>query len=68
MTKLDLQFDLENGARRVRVHCTGAVVRAEPVVASPERGRYNIAIFFTDLSERDRSAISRFVAGATRAH
>jgi hypothetical protein len=50
------------------VRCTGAVVRAEPVVTNPERGHFNIAIFFTDLSERDRSVISRFVAGAPRAH
>ena len=68
MTKLELEFELPDGSRHARVRCTGAVVRAEPVVATPERGRYNIAIFFTDLSERDRSAISRFVAGTPRAH
>ena len=68
MTKLGLEFDLPDGSRHARVRCTGAVVRAEPVVATPEKGRYNIAIFFTDLSERDRSAISRFVAGTPRAH
>jgi hypothetical protein len=68
MTKLQLEFELPEGSRHARVRCAGAVVRAEPVVATPEKGRYNIAIFFTDLSERDRSAISRFVAGAPRAH
>ena len=68
MTKLELEFELPDGSRHARVRCAGAVVRAEPVVTTPERGRYNIAIFFTDVSERDRAAISRFVAGAPRAH
>jgi hypothetical protein len=45
----------------VRLRCTGVVVRTEPVVISPDKGRYHVAIFFTDLSERDRSVLSRFV-------
>jgi hypothetical protein len=61
MTKLQLHFELPSSSRRVRIRCSGIVVRVEPVVASAERGRYNVAIFFTDLSERNRSAISRFV-------
>ena len=61
MSKLELQFELPNGARRVKVRCTGVVVRVEPVVVNVERGRYNIAIFFTELTERHRSAIGQFV-------
>ncbi len=61
MTKLALQFDLPNGARHVRVACSGVVVRVEPLVAHADRGRYQIAVFFTDLTERDRAAIMRFV-------
>ena len=60
MTKLQLQFELPRGSRRARIRCSGVVVRVEPVV-SPERGQYNTAIFFTELSERDRSVIARFV-------
>ena len=61
MTKLQLDYELPDGSRRVRICCTGVVVRTEPVVASPDKGRYHVAIFFTDLNERDRSAIERFV-------
>lgn len=61
MTKLELQYELPDGERRARVRCSGVVVRVEPVVADAERGRYHIAIFFTDLTDRDRSVISRFV-------
>ena len=68
MTKLQLDYELPDpagggagGNRRIRIRCTGVVVRTEPVVTSPEAGRYHIAIFFTDLNERDRSAIARFV-------
>jgi hypothetical protein len=61
MTKLQLQFELPNGGRRVHVECTGVVVRVEPVIATPEQGRYHVAIFFTDMTERNRSAIATFV-------
>jgi len=61
MTKLQLQFELPDHARRVTVRCSGVVVRVEPVVASAERGLYDTAIFFTEISERHRAAISRFV-------
>ena len=61
MTKLELHCELPDGDRHVRIRCSGVVVRVEPVVANAERGRYQVAIFFTDMAERDRSAISRFV-------
>ena len=61
MTKLQLDLELPDGSRRVRIRCTGVVVRVEPVVAEGQLGRYQTAIFFSDLSERDRAAISQFV-------
>ena len=61
MTKLQVQVDLPGGARRTTVRCTGVVVRVEPVVATPDRGEFHLAIFFSDLSERDREAIAHFV-------
>ena len=61
MTKVALQFELPNGPRRAMIRCSGVVVRVEPVIADAERGRFNTAIFFTDLSDRDRSVIERFV-------
>lgn len=63
MTKLQLQFELPDGPRQVTVRCDGVVVRIDPVVANPGRALYNVAIFFSDLGERERSAISRFVRG-----
>ena len=62
MTKLQVQFELPDGARRVCVRCKGVVVRVEPVIANAERGRYHVAVFFTELTERHRAAISRFVS------
>ena len=61
MTKLQLQFEIPNGARRVRVQGEGVVVRAEPVVTNAEQGHYNIAIFFTEITDHNRSVIARFV-------
>ena len=59
MTKVQLQFELPNGAKRVQ--CEGVVVRVEPVIVNAERGRYHVAIFFTDISDRDRASLARFV-------
>jgi c-di-GMP-binding flagellar brake protein YcgR len=61
MTKLDLRFELPQPSGHARVHCQGVVVRMEPVIASPEQGRYHMAIYFTTLSTRDRQAITRYV-------
>ena len=61
MTKLQLEFELPEGSRQVKIQCRGVVVRVQPAIVSPERGRYDIAIFFSDLSEQHRSAIERFV-------
>ena len=61
MTKLDLKFDLPGGARPTKVQCTAVVVRVEPSVTDGDVMRYNTALFFTDLAERDRKAISQFV-------
>ena len=61
MTKLQLRFELPMNPRRVQVRCEGVVVRAEPVIENPEQGRYHVAIFFSDITDRDRSAIAAFV-------
>ena len=61
MTKLELQFELPIGARRATIRCSGVVVRVDPVVANAQRAHYNMAIFFTGLSDRERSVIEQFV-------
>jgi len=66
MTKLQLQMELPSGtgdaSRGKTIRCAGVVVRVDPLVAHAERGGYHIAVFFTELSDRDRSAIARFVS------
>ncbi|PIQ84234.1 MAG: hypothetical protein COV75_03210 [Candidatus Omnitrophica bacterium CG11_big_fil_rev_8_21_14_0_20_63_9] len=62
MTKLQLDFELPHGSSRKRIRCAGVVVRVEPIIANSDRGRYHIAIFFSDLSDRDRSAVSQYVS------
>ena len=61
MTKLQLQLDLPDGDRRTRVRCSGVVVRVEPIVTTTDRARYYTAIFFNEITERDRAAIAGFV-------
>ena len=61
MTKLQLVFELPDGNRRVRITCSGVVVRIEPVVTDAQRGSYQLAIYFSEMSDRSRIAISKFV-------
>ena len=61
MTKLELTLDVPDGASYTKVQCQGVVVRVEPAIGTPDHGRYHVAIFFTELSQRGRSAIARFV-------
>ena len=63
MTKLQVAFELPDGAKRARIEATGVVVRAEPVVSdAASKGQYHIAIYFSEMSERHRAAISKFVS------
>lgn len=61
LTKLELELNVPDGRHVRSIRCLGVVVRVEPVLTSPQRGRYQTAVLFTELSERDRSAIARFV-------
>ena len=62
MTKVQVSFDLPAGRGARQITCTGVIVRMEPITdASMERWRYYMAIWFSDLSERDRSAIGHYV-------
>ncbi len=67
MTKLQVQLEVPNGARRVQVRGEGVVVRAEPVIDSADHGRYNIAIFFTNLTEHSRSVMRVLCASGSPA-
>lgn len=61
MTKLQLQLELPDGARRTVIRCEGVVVRVEPAITDADHASYHVAIYFTSLRERDRAAIAQFV-------
>ena len=61
MTKLSVRYALPNGPHPMEIHCSGVVVRTEPTIAHADRAGYHIAIFFTDVSDRDQAAIQQFV-------
>jgi c-di-GMP-binding flagellar brake protein YcgR len=61
MSKLQIRFELPQGKHPIRIQCTGVVVRVDPAVGEGQRPRYQTAIFFTELSERDRRRMARFV-------
>ena len=60
MTKLALEFTLPL-PKPARIECTGVVVRVEPVIANAATTGYHLAIFFSDLTDRQRTAIQQFV-------
>lgn len=60
MTKLQIRLELP-GPPRASISCEAAVVRIDPPKAVARRSQYQVAIFFTDLSEQDRSSLARYV-------
>ena len=59
MTKLKIRVALptEHGSH---IDCRGVVVRIEPPVES-KRATYNVAIFFNDLADDDRTRLAGYV-------
>ncbi len=61
MTKLKIQILLpprKNQKRSKTIHCHGVVVRCEP---SAENGRFDVAIFFNEIAQRDAESINDYV-------
>lgn len=62
LTKLDIalvlshQNNSDNNTNSIKVRCRGVVVRTEPSL-----DKYNIAIFFNDISEPEKEKINAFV-------
>jgi len=55
-----------NGKHAKKIKCKGVVVRTEPVILKDvEKAHYNIGIFFTDISNKDRELISSHVEAKT---
>ncbi len=71
MSKIDLTLLLPIcGTRKVltkKVKCSGVVVRSEPVIVKEaDTACQNIAIFFTDLSKKDKNTIAQYVIQSFR--
>lgn len=62
MTKLNVQILLparKNQKRLAKtIHCQGVVVRVEPASGN---GRFDIAIFFNEIAQRDAESINDYV-------
>ncbi len=55
-----------NGRHTKKIKCKGVVVRTEPVILKDaERAHYNVGIFFTDISKKDRELIASHVNSKT---
>ena len=56
--------DSESPTRKIR--CRGVVVRTEPaIIKDTDKAHYNIAIFFTDISKRDRKIAEDYVTSGS---
>jgi len=66
MSKIDVALlvpgkNSESPTRKIR--CKGVVVRTEPaIIKNTDKAHYNIAIFFTDISKKDRKIAEDYVA------
>ena len=61
MTKLRVRLELPSGRASRAIHCQGVVVRIEPPQETPRQQRYQVAVFFNDLSDRDRTHLAQYV-------
>ena len=61
MTQLKVQILLparKNQKRSKTIYCQGVVVRVEP---SAHNGRFDVAIFFNEIAQRDAESINDYV-------
>jgi hypothetical protein len=63
MTKLSLLLLLpirsKNRNVTSKIQCKGVVVRSD---SAPEPGKFNIAVFFNEISERNKTKISQYIS------
>ena len=60
MTKLQVRLEIP-GQTHLSVKCEGVVVRTDPPQPDPKRHEYSVAIFFQDISERDRTTLAHYI-------
>ena len=64
MTKLQVKLavpDTSKPQHATPLTCEGIVVRIDPAHEQPRQATYRIAIFFHDLTERDRTVLGQYV-------
>jgi len=61
MTTLQVRLEIPGRSHPAHIECQGVVVRVEPARLNPSPSRYHVAIFFSDLADRDRAVIARYV-------
>lgn len=61
MTKLQVRMQLDLDGRSQTIACQGVVVRVNPPSVRRRCSAYDVAIFFNDLSDEDRTAVARYV-------
>jgi hypothetical protein len=62
-----LPFSRSNKVSTEKIICNGVVVRSEPeIVRDADTAYQNIAIFFTDISNKDKDKISQYVLQSFR--
>lgn len=61
MTKLQVRLQLEGEGQARAIECHGVVVRVKPPTFRRRTSAYDVAIFFSDLSDGDRAAVARYV-------
>jgi hypothetical protein len=69
LTKVALTLLLPPFGRRLRrermLQCEGVIVRCEERTAANQKRRYELACYFTDLTEGDRELIEQYVVWRT---
>lgn len=62
LTRLRITLELsETAGSSSRVACDGVVVRTEPEVESAAVSEYEVACYFTDMSETDRGRLESYI-------
>jgi hypothetical protein len=59
--QLDLPSGEDPGAEHVRLELSGAVVRCEPLRHGTGKRRFEVALYFTDLTPKARQSLSDLV-------
>jgi hypothetical protein len=64
LTKLRITLDLPGEGKSSRsrsVACDGVVVRTEPEAEEPGVDEYNVACYFTSISEGDKETLEKYI-------